>query len=205
MFKLWPSKLYCYCQWNVEYQAHTQFGPETVLARHSLRPGNTLARNTSARNTSALKQLRPGNYFGPLIYFGPETISAQRILRPARLYTLAQKYFGPLHIDPGTQLSKVSFSSFLTFHKLRRCPRVKLILEWKSWKKMTLPPFSLWIKLRSIVTIAWSCEPISPASFRVKAITPPSQWHLLIIIAFSVSLDMIYLIWILFDADDFAK
>ena len=70
--------------------AHTQFGPETALARHSLRPGNTLARNTLARNTSARKyfgpkQLRPREYFGPLIYFGPEILRPDR-LRPATLW-----------------------------------------------------------------------------------------------------------------------
>ena len=54
------------------------------LARHSLWLGNTSARNTSAGilrpgNTSARKyfgpkQLRPGEYFGSLIYFGPEIL-----------------------------------------------------------------------------------------------------------------------------------
>ena len=98
--------------------AHTQFGPETALARHSLRPGNTSARNTSARK-----------YFGPEILW-PETTSARRILWPAyilrpgnnfgpentsaHLYTSARKYFGPidfgpLNFGPGTKLSKVSF------------------------------------------------------------------------------------------------
>ena len=171
-----------------EYFGPEYFGPE-ILRPGILRPGYT-----SARRDFSPKQLRPGEYFYPLIYFCPETTSAC-------LYTLARKYFGPLHFGPGTKLSKVSF---LTFYKLRRCPRVKLILEWKSWKKMTLPPSSLWIKSRIFVTIAWSCEPISPTSFRVKAITPPSQWHLLIIIAFSVSLDMIYIYNMIF-VDDFAR
>ena len=63
--------------------AHTQFGPETALARYSLRPRNTSAQNTLARKYFGPKQLQPGEYFGPLIYFGPETTSAQRILRPA--------------------------------------------------------------------------------------------------------------------------
>ena len=52
--------------------AHTQFGPETALTRHSLRPGNTSARNnfdpenTSARlYTLARKQLWPREYFSP--------------------------------------------------------------------------------------------------------------------------------------------
>jgi hypothetical protein len=102
---------------GLKFWAHTQFGPETALARHSLRPGNTSPRNTSARKYFSLEILRP------------ETTSAQRILRPsyilrpgnnfgpentsARLYTSAQKYFGPidfgpLHFGPGTKLSKVS-------------------------------------------------------------------------------------------------
>ena len=81
--------------YGVKLPAHTQFGPETALARHSLRPGNTSAWNTLARNTLAQK------------YFGPKQ------LRPgntsAHLYTSARKYFGPLHFGPGTKLSKVSF------------------------------------------------------------------------------------------------
>ena len=63
--------------------AHTQFGPEIAQARHSLWPGNISARNTSARKYFCPKQLRPREYFGPLIYFGPETTSAQKILQPA--------------------------------------------------------------------------------------------------------------------------
>jgi hypothetical protein len=77
----------------------THFGPE-ILRPGILRPGNTSARNnfgpenTSARlYTLARKQLRPREYFGPLIYFGPE------ILRPDRLRPTTLR----------TKLSKVSF------------------------------------------------------------------------------------------------
>ena len=73
--------------------AHTQFGPETALAQHSLRPGNTSARNISARKYFGPKQLRPREYFGPLIYFGPETTLAQRIFGPLI-------YFGPEILQP---------------------------------------------------------------------------------------------------------
>ena len=72
------------------------FGPTLTSARKyfgpkQLRPGNTSARNnfgpenTSARlYTLARKQLRPREYFGPLIYFGPEILRPDR-LRPATL------------------------------------------------------------------------------------------------------------------------
>ena len=66
----------------------THFGPE-ILWPGILRPENTLARNnfgpenSSARlYTLARKQLRPREYFGPLIYFGPEILWPDR-LRPA--------------------------------------------------------------------------------------------------------------------------
>jgi hypothetical protein len=83
-------------------RAHTQFGPETALARHSLWPGNTSARNNfGPETTSAQKILRPGEYFGP------ENTSARCILWPGNNFGPID--FGPLHFGLRTKLSKVTF------------------------------------------------------------------------------------------------
>ena len=137
--------------------AHTQFGPETALARHSLRPRNTLARNN----------------------FSPKTTLAQRILKPAyilRLETLRPDKLWPTTLRPGDQTFKsVIFHHFWPSTSLGGAP------GWSHGEAITKK------KIRENDKIIW-----------IKAITPPSQWHLLMIIAFSVSLDMIYIIQILF-------
>ena len=56
--------------------AHTQFSPETALARYSLRPRNTSARNTLAWNTSAQRIFRPAYILWPGNNFSPENTSA---------------------------------------------------------------------------------------------------------------------------------
>ena len=98
--------------WNVTGGSHPvwprdSFGPTLTSARKYFGPEYFVPEILWPETTSARKIVWPAYILWPGNNFGPENTSA-------RLYTLAQKYFGPidfgpLHIDPGTKLSKVSF------------------------------------------------------------------------------------------------